>query len=108
MSYRRASRLAGFTLIELIASLGAASVLVVGLASALFVSLQAVDTSNSSAVVLLKGSEVFADLHADLYYALKITQQDSKSITFTIPDRDDPDSSPETIRYAWSGTAGPH
>ena len=96
----------GFTLFELIASMAAASVLMVGLSSALYIAVQGVDVSDSPSAAVLDGQAVIVDMQADLQYALTITEQTLTAITVTIPDRDDPDTAPETIRYAWGGNAG--
>lgn len=96
----------GFTLFELIASLAAASVLMIGLSSSLYIAVQAVDVSDSPSAAVLEGQAVLVDMHADLQYALTASETAANAITVTIPDRDDADTSPETIRYAWSGTVG--
>ncbi len=96
----------GFTLIELVASLGAASVLIVGLSSTIFIALRASDTSNTPAANTLEGLVRLSDMAAELQYTHMISEQPETAITVTVPDRNDPDTNPETIRYAWSGTAG--
>ena len=97
---------AGFTLIELVASLGAASVLIVGLSSALLIALRATDSSSTPAPATLGGHARLTDMHSELQHAQSIIEQTTTAITVSVPDRDDPDSYPETIRYAWSGTPG--
>ncbi len=96
----------GFTLIELIVSLAAGSVLMVGLSSAIFVALRASDPSNTPAANTFEGLVRLSDMVADLQYTQMISEQTATAITVTVPDRNDPDTNPETIRYAWSGTAG--
>ena len=96
----------GFTLIELIVSLTAASVLIVSLSSTIFIALRASDTSNTPAANTLEGLVRLSDMAAELQYTQTISEQTATAITVTVPDRNDPDTNPETIRYAWSGTAG--
>lgn len=93
----------GFTLFELIASLAAASVLMVGLSSALFIAVQAVDVSDSPHLKLVEAHALLADMRSDLQFATAITDFQKDSITFAIPDRDDADTLPDTVTYAWAG-----
>ncbi|MBM4074622.1 MAG: hypothetical protein FJ267_03150, partial [Planctomycetes bacterium] len=50
-------------------------------------------------------TDVQKDLLADLQRATGFTERTAKAVTFTVPDRDG-NGRPETLRYAWSGTAG--
>lgn len=95
----------GFTLIELIVSLASASVLMVGLSSTIFIAFRASDTSDTPATNTLEGLARLSEMAAELQYTQTITEQTANAITVTVPDRNDPDTNPETIRYAWSGTA---
>lgn len=95
----------GYTLIELIVSMGSATMLIAGLASALFTSSSAMSLDSGSQAKRQQSAEIQADLMADLQYALNFSERTANAVTFTVPDRDG-DSNPETIRYAWSGTAG--
>lgn len=100
---RRVRNRAGFTLFELIASLSAASVLMVGLSSALYIAVQAVDVSNSPHLTMLEAQSLLTDIQNDLQYATAFTVQDDDSIAFSIPDRDDADTLPDTVQYTWAG-----
>jgi prepilin-type N-terminal cleavage/methylation domain-containing protein len=95
----------GFTLIELIVSLTAASFLMVGLSSTLFIAFRATDTSNTPATNTLEGLARLSDMAAELPYTQTVIEKTANAITVTVPDRNDPDTNPETIRYAWSGAA---
>ena len=94
----------GFTLIELIVSMTAASFLMVGLSSTLFIAFRATDTSNSPATNTLAGLARLSEMAAELQYTQTVLEQTANAITVTVPDRNDPDTNPELIRYAWSGT----
>ncbi len=96
----------GFTLIELIVSLATASMLIVGLSSSMFIALRASNTSNTPVANTFAGLVRLSDMAAELQYTLTISEQTATAITVTVPDRNDADTNPETIRYAWSGTAG--
>lgn len=91
----------GYTLIELVISAGAASVLVVGLASALVLSSQAFDGTGAAAAHA-NAAAVQADLMADLNDATGFTTRTATAATFTVPDRDG-DGEEETLSYTWTG-----
>lgn len=95
----------GLTLIEMVVALLSSGVLVAGLAGALYVSTQAMPTIESNTKKDNLASSVLHDLIADVGTALSFSERTTKAITFTVPDRNG-DSLVETIRYAWSGTAG--
>lgn len=77
-----------------------------GIASTMFIALRASDPSNTPAAEMLEALACLADVSADVQYALSASETGATAITVTVPDRSDADATPETIRYAWSGTAG--
>lgn len=79
--------------------------LVAGLASTIYISSQALDLDNSASRQSSIASEVLGELSADLALARSFSERTATAVTFDVPDRDG-DLHPETIRYAWSGTAG--
>ncbi len=95
----------GYTLIELITALLAASVLIAGLSSTIFIAVKASDTSLTPAAAAIKGNIAVTNLLADIEFAESFGEVSANSITFSVPDRDG-DSISETIRYSWSGTPG--
>ncbi len=95
----------GFTLVELMIGLVSSSMLVAGLASAIFISSQALDLDSSTSRQSAIASEVLGKLTADLALARSFSERTATAVTFDVPDRDG-DLHPETIRYAWSGTPG--
>lgn len=95
----------GVTLVELVASLLGASVLVAGLSSATFIALQVSNPALTPARGTLAGAAHLTEMQTELQFALSVLEKTSQSITVTVPDRNG-DGSPETIRYAWSGTPG--
>ena len=105
-SHERTTGRPGFTLAELVVSMVGASVLLIGLSSAMFIAIQSSDSSLTPAEASLEGHAILTDMRAELQCAQTVTEQTATAITFTVPDRDDPDTSPETIRYAWTGTPG--
>ncbi|MDY7107001.1 MAG: type II secretion system protein [Planctomycetota bacterium] len=101
---RRRDRTA-FTLIEMIASLVIMSILLVAMGGALVISSQAVPDEDNRTTRIIEASEVVDQIASELTYAITVSEMTETAVTFTVADRDS-DSVPETIRYAWSGTAG--
>ncbi len=95
----------GFTLLELVFGMVSSGVLVVGLAAALYMSSKALDLNDTSSRQSAFASEVLGEMMADLSLARSFTERTATVVTFTVPDRTG-DRSPETIRYAWTGTLG--
>jgi prepilin-type N-terminal cleavage/methylation domain-containing protein len=93
------------TLVELTVSMAIMGVITLGLTSALMMATYTIDDGTSSRVAQREPREVAGQIRADLTYALGFTERTPRAVTFTAPDRTG-DSSPETIRYAWSGIAG--
>lgn len=91
----------GYTLVELIISVGAATMLMAGMASTLFISSQSM---NGVGVVEERrdAAEVQADMLQDFAQAELFTARTATAATFTVPDRDG-DASDETISYSWTG-----
>jgi len=102
---RRHTLRPGFTLIEMMVSLTTASILLMGLSSALFIAIRTTDPASSPAPATIDGLGQLTSLYTELRNCLAITEQTATAITVSVPDRNF-DSNPESIRCAWSGTAG--
>jgi prepilin-type N-terminal cleavage/methylation domain-containing protein len=98
-------RSAAFTLIEMIASLVIMSILMVAMGGALMMSSQAVPDAGNRTMRITEAADVLDQITSELTYAIAVTEMTATAVTFTVADRDS-DSVVETIRYAWSGTAG--
>lgn len=94
------------TLLELVIAFFVASLLVSGIASATALALRSTDPSDLPSTYRLQSARRLSEMLAELQFAQTIAEQTATAITVTVPDRDDPDTNPETIRYAWSGTPG--
>jgi len=101
----QASKPVGYTLIELVVGMASSTLLVSGLASTLYISSQAMNLDDRPARQSSIASEVLGTMMADLRHAKSFSENTSTAVTFIVPDRNG-DTKPETIRYAWSGTAG--
>ncbi len=95
----------GFTLVELVASMLSAAILIMGLMSSLYIATQSTDADNTPAPSALKTARLIEQLVNELNSATGFTVTDADTIEFTVPDRDN-NGSDETIRYEWSGTGG--
>ena len=96
---------AGFTLMELVTSLAIVGVLMGGMSAAVMISMQAIPDSKSTVTRLLQGGEITQQILTELREAKYFTERGANAVAFTVADRSG-DGSPESIRYAWSGTPG--
>ncbi|MAE63398.1 MAG: hypothetical protein CMJ18_03930 [Phycisphaeraceae bacterium] len=64
-----------------------------------------VEGGNDHGARVSEAGEILGDMLAELRLAQGFSELTAKSVTFTVPDRNDPpDNNPETIRYEWTGT----
>jgi len=101
----RARRSHGHTLFELVMSLAICSVLLLAMQSIVVIASRAIPNGQTVPSLNVNGADVMQTISRDLMYATAISEMTSTAITFTVPDRNN-DGAAETIRYAWSGTAG--
>ena len=94
----------GYTLLEMIISTGAATVLLGGLMSTIVVANRAWSPDLKPAIKT-ETSGLTRQLGIDLKSALYFTERTSTAATFAVPDRNS-DGQPEILRYSWSGTDG--
>ena len=94
----------GYTLVELVASLAATSILLAGMGSVVYVAARSTDESTMPAM-RIQTSAASHDVLSDLQYAVSFQERSTAAVQFKVADRDG-DGSPDTIRYAWSGTPG--
>lgn len=91
-----------FTMAEMLISLGIFSVLMLGIGAALSISLRAIDNGASPTARTAQNAARVAPMAADLAAATGFNLRAAHAVEFTVPDRTG-DSSPDTIRYEWSG-----
>ena len=94
----------GYTLIELVASIAATSILMAGMGSVMFVAARSTNDSTTPAMQIA-ASATAHEILSDLQFAKSFVERSSTAVEFSVADRG-ADSSDDTIRYAWSGTAG--
>lgn len=105
MTHQTRDRRAAFTLTELTVSMLVMTVLLGALASAIALASRALPDSSSELAAVSDAARAAEQLSGELFNAVTVGERLPNSVSFTVADRDG-DSSPESIRYAWSGTAG--
>ena len=94
-----------YTLAEMLVSVAAMGVLMVGISSAILLATQAIDDGENPSARIREASATADQFIQDASCALSFSEKTSTAVTFTVPDRDD-DEQPETIRYVWSSAGG--
>lgn len=95
----------GFSLNETVVSLVAASTLMLGMGSTVYLVGRTSTTAGRPAPAVVVNSQSLSNLAAELHYANAITERTAHAVTFTLADRTG-DGVAETVRYAWSGVDG--
>lgn len=103
-SRARVPRPVAHTLLELLVAVVICGILVTGLMSTFYVASRATDWSGP-AHDRQAGCTALQQLLSELQMALNFSERTATAVEFTVADRNG-DLAPETIRYAWSGTAG--
>lgn len=93
----------GFTLIELVATLGVMAILMAAMGSILMLVTRGIDPGDS--VTVADAAEGVDQLAADLSHATSIGRAETRAIEFVVGDRTG-DGVEDTIRIAWGGGAG--
>jgi len=101
------TRRPAFTLVELVLSLALASIVLMGLTSAIVLAARALPDANDEATLglTLDGGAALARLTGEVRYAIHFGELTGRAVTFSVADRDG-DGYPERIRYHWSGKPG--
>ena len=95
----------GFTLIEMVVSLGIVSIIAMASAGVMRLASRAATTQADPLAEASGPGEALRQIQQDLRLATRILRADTTSLRFQTPDRNG-DALPETIEYAWSGVAG--
>jgi prepilin-type N-terminal cleavage/methylation domain-containing protein len=95
----------GFTLVEVVLSLAVSSLIMLGVVSTMLVAQHGLAASAAMSDSASQTDRAIQMITLDVSLATAITERTDKAITLVVPDRTG-DGQPETIRYAWSGTAG--
>ncbi|MCA9240032.1 MAG: hypothetical protein KDA37_07530 [Planctomycetales bacterium] len=94
----------GYTLAELVVSMAAATVLLTGLASALFLTIETFD-EQPAAFAASRAAAVQEEVVRDLGRATSFSTLTADTATFTVPDEDN-DGAEETLTYQYDSVAG--
>ncbi|QOJ14357.1 MAG: hypothetical protein HRU75_06770 [Planctomycetia bacterium] len=92
----------GFTLVELVLSVGITAALTAGLASAVLLSAYSLPSRRSDSRDTIRANASVQQLAADLSSARTISVRDGVEVEFEVADRDE-DGSADLLRYAWGG-----
>lgn len=95
----------GFTLIELVVSLGIVGVLAMAMGSTIVLSMRALPTAGGGPETQASAGRTLQIIGSDVRLATAVSMPDVRTLTLTIPDQTG-DASDETVTYAWAGTAG--
>jgi len=99
------TRRPAYTLLELMVALGSASVLMVGLSSALFIASQGLKLDHGASASRGRADAVVGRLLADARTATRYRSVTPTAVEFDVADRTG-DGAADRLRYAWSGVAG--
>ena len=104
-SRTRPSRRRGFTLVEVMVSMGVVAVILGAIASLMRLATAQFSATTNGASNLTKATSTLQQITTEVAVAKTVTERTATAITFTVPDRN-ADGQDETIRYSWTGTAG--
>lgn len=106
MRFRRFDKSrSGYTFLELLVASALGSVLLGGMASAVYIASQAMDIDDGNAADKMANTRAIDQILRDVRHATAFTERTATAMTFAVPDRDG-DGASETIRYAWAGSPG--
>jgi type II secretory pathway component PulJ len=95
----------GFTLIEAVLSLMITAVIGLSLTGVMVMAQKALASGAAEADSAHKADRAMQMILMDINLATSMPERTATAITVVVPDRNG-NGQPETIRYAWSGTAG--
>lgn len=99
------TRHAAFTLLELMVALASASVLMVGLSSALYIAAQGMDLNQGASASRGRANAAMGRLLGDARTATRYRSVTPTAVEFDVADRTG-DGVADKLRYAWNGVAG--
>jgi len=99
------NRRRGATLLEFVIAMAIVSILMSGIASAMYLATRAVPDDRSGLSAVNEAFQAVELLSDELYTAQSFSRTEAKAIEFLIADRNG-DGNRDTIRYEWSGVAG--
>ena len=82
------------------------AILMGAMTSAILMASHALPTGQTPLEKKTQAADIVGQIAGELFYATAITEATANAVTFTVADRGHGAAGPETIRYAWAGTAG--
>lgn len=104
-SSRRAASARGATLVELMVSMAALSLLLGAMVSSIVIAGFALPSRDHPAAAAAATGDATERLCSELFAATAFTLRSATAVEFTVADRTG-DAAPDTLRYAWNGTPG--
>lgn len=98
-------RRSAYTLVELVMGMMVLTIILAGTTSAIFLASQALPDGQDALARVPRGADAVQRMIDELGCAVSFTARTSTAVEFKVADRDSDDVE-ETIRYAWSETAG--
>lgn len=95
----------GFTLIELVVSLGIVGILATAIGSSITLSMRALPTSGGKPETQATAGRALQVIGSDVRLATSVSMPNVRTLTLTIPDQTG-DNAAETVTYAWAGSTG--
>ncbi len=94
-----------FTLVEMVAAAAITAIILAACVSAVLLAAKAIPDPSDAVSGSISAARITDQIAGELENATLITEQTATSLAFNVPPRGN-DSSPERIRYSWSGVAG--
>lgn len=101
----RRHRKRGFTLVEAVLSVAITAMIGLSLTGVMVLAQKALAGGAAEADQAHKADRALQMILTDINLATSMPERTATAITVVVPDRDG-SGQPETIRYAWAGTAG--
>ena len=98
-------RRAAFTLVEVVLAVAITAVIGLALVGIMVMAQRGLASATAEGTSAHQADRALQMMLTDINLATSITTQTATSITMVVPARNG-DTQPETITYAWSGTAG--
>jgi type II secretory pathway pseudopilin PulG len=95
----------GFTMVELVVSLGISTAVMLGVVALLGLSSSAIPKPGGVQETAIDGADLLARISADVASATQVSALNGRTLSVVVPDRTG-DNLDETIVYSWGGSAG--
>jgi type II secretory pathway component PulJ len=105
MRSSRTSTRSAYTLIEMMISMPLMALLMLGMSSAIYISMRSIPDNTTSSSARIQAAAALDQLAADFAYATSIVSRSPTSVVLTTVDRTG-DNVADSVSYQWSGVVG--